>query len=119
MQSILIKGINPKQTLLELPTHYLDTSMAAIPAIIGSNMARMNKLKVGDYVTLQWRDANGTFDAAEVFITNIFSTNVPTVDVGQVWIALDKLQSIMLLPGEATLFPMEMPKKTGLTWKIL
>lgn len=104
MQSILIKGINPKQTLLDLPTRYLDTSMTAIPAIIGSNMARINKLKVGDYVTLQWRDANGTFDAAEVFITNIFATNVPTVDVGQIWIALDKLQSMLLLPDEVTLF---------------
>ena len=102
MQSVLIKGIDPKQSLLALPSQKLDTAVNAITAIIGSNMARANKLKIGDYVTMQWRDANGTFDAAELLIADIFSTNVPSVDVGQVWIALEQLQSILLMPGEAT-----------------
>ena len=103
MQSILVKGINPDQTLLELPTHKLDTLVGAIPAIIGSNMARTNKLETGDYVTIRWRDANGTFDATDICIADIFTTNVPTVDVGQVWIPLDSLQSMLLMPGEATI----------------
>ena len=103
MQSILIKGIGPGQTLLELPTAYLDTAVAAIPAIIGSNMARSNKLEKGDYVTIRWRDVNGTFDAAEIYITEIFTTNVPTVDVAQVWIPLEQLQEMTLMPGEATI----------------
>jgi putative ABC transport system permease protein len=103
MQSILIKGINPDQTLLELPTNKLDTLMDAIPAIIGSNMARANKIEYGDYVTIRWRDKNGTFDAADIFIADIFTTNVPTVDVAQVWIPLEKLQSMLLEPGEATI----------------
>jgi len=102
MQSILIKGINTDQTLLELPTHKLDTVVGTIPAIIGSNMARTNKLNLGDYVTIRWRDANGTFDATDICITDIFTTNVPTVDVAQVWIPLEKLQSMTLMPGEAT-----------------
>ncbi|MBN1186263.1 MAG: FtsX-like permease family protein [Bacteroidales bacterium] len=104
MQTILIKGINPEQSLLALPTHKLDTSVSAIPAIIGNNMAKANKLEPGDYVIMRWRDANGTFDAAEIYITDVFTTNVPTVDVGQVWIPLDRLQSMMLMPNEATLF---------------
>jgi putative ABC transport system permease protein len=103
MQSILIKGINPDQTLLELPAHKLDTVAGAIPAIIGSNMARSNKLKTGDYVTIRWRDKNGTFDATDICITDIFTTNVPTVDVAQIWIPLKNLQSMTLLPGEATI----------------
>jgi putative ABC transport system permease protein len=103
MQSILIKGIEPGQTLLELPTSKLDTATGAIPAIIGSNMASANRLKVGDYVTIRWRDVHGTFDAAEVVITDIFTTNVPTVDVSQVWIPLKKLQEMTLMPGEATI----------------
>jgi putative ABC transport system permease protein len=103
MQAILIKGIDPGQTLLKLPTSKLDTSAGAIPAIIGSNMARTNKLKQGDYVTIRWRDINGTFDAAEIYITDVFATNVPTVDVAQVWLPLDSLQSMVLLPGEATI----------------
>jgi ABC-type lipoprotein release transport system permease subunit len=103
IQSILIKGINPGQTLLELPTHFLDTIADGIPAIIGNNMARSTNLVPGDYVTIRWRDANGTFDAAEVVITGIFSTNVPTVDVNQIWIPLDRLQSMVLMPDEATI----------------
>ena len=103
MQSILIKGITPGQTILELPTQRLDTSVSAIPAIIGSNMARTNHLEKGDYVTLRWRDVNGTFDAAEIYVTDIFTTNVPTVDAAQVWIPLDRLQSMTLMPGEATM----------------
>lgn len=103
MQSILIKGIEPGQQLLELPTQKLDTAVSAIPAIIGSRMALSNKLTVGDYVIIRWRDTHGTFDAAEIVVAAIFSTNVPTVDVAQVWIPLEKLQSMLMLPGEVTL----------------
>ncbi|MBN1413812.1 MAG: FtsX-like permease family protein [Bacteroidales bacterium] len=103
MQSIKIKGVNPEQSILMLPTHKLDTIADAIPAIIGSGMARNSKLALGDYVTIRWRDVNGTFDAAEILITGIFETTVPTVDVSQVYIPLEKLQSMMLLPGEATI----------------
>lgn len=103
MQSILIKGIDPGQTLLALPTGKLDTIVGATPAIIGSNMADVNKLKIGDYVTIRWRDTNGTFDAKDICITDIFKTNVPTVDAAQVWIPLDSLQSMLLMPGEATI----------------
>lgn len=104
MQSIIIKGIPPGQTLLELPTSKLDTAVGCIPAIIGTNMARANKLNIGDYVTVRWRDVKGTFDATEICITGIFATNVPTVDVAQIWIPLDSLQSMLLLPNQATLF---------------
>ncbi|MCF8222533.1 MAG: FtsX-like permease family protein [Bacteroidales bacterium] len=122
MQSILIKGIDPEQTLLKLPTNKLDTAVAAIPAVIGSNMAKTKKLEIGDYITMRWRDANGTFDAADIFITGIFTTNVPTVDVSQVWIPLDSLQSMLLMPGEATTLTFRNREKarqdTG-EWKLM
>jgi len=110
MQSILIKGIDPEQALLELPTGRLDTAVAAVPAIIGSNMAQANKLKKGDYATIRWRDANGTFDAAEIFIAEIFTANVPTVDVAQVWIELERLQSMVAMPDEATILTFRNPE---------
>lgn len=122
MQSILIKGIDPHQTLLELPTRKLDTTNGVIPAIIGSNMARANNLKPGDLVTIRWRDKNGTFDAAEIVITSVFVTNVPTVDAGQVWIPLDRLQSMMLMPGEATILTFrdsEKPRTDAGGWKLV
>jgi putative ABC transport system permease protein len=122
MQSILIKGINPGQTLLELPAHKLDTIVEATPAIIGSNMAKANKLNVGDYVTIRWRDKNGTFDATDICITDIFTTNVPTVDVAQVWIPLKDLQSMTLMPGEATILTFgdqDKERKDVENWKLI
>jgi putative ABC transport system permease protein len=122
MQSILIKGINPGQRLLELPTYKLDTVVEATPAIIGSNMAKANKLYVGDYVTIRWRDKNGTFDATDICITDIFTTNVPTVDVAQVWIPLKDLQSMTLMPGEATILTFgdqDKERKDVENWKLV
>jgi ABC-type lipoprotein release transport system permease subunit len=66
-------------------------------------MASNTRLKKGDAVTLRWRDKNGAFDAAEIIIADIFETNVPTVDGGQIWIPIDQLRKMMMLPDEATL----------------
>lgn len=66
-------------------------------------MATSTRLKKGDVVTLRWRDKNGAFDATEITVADIFITNVPTVDVGQVWIPIEQLRKMMLLHGEATL----------------
>ncbi len=103
MQNILVKGIDPSQTLLSLPTARLDTAVTGIPAIIGSTMAKNTKLQAGDRMILRWRDINGTFDADEVVITGIFSTTVPSVEMGQIWIPLEKLREMTLMEGEATL----------------
>jgi len=103
LQAVIIKGINPNQSILFLPSQKLDTITDGIPAIIGSLMAKSMKASVGDYIMLRWRDANGTFDAADIVITDIFSTNVPAVEAGQVYIPLEKLREIMIMPDEATL----------------
>ena len=104
MQSIMIKGINPKQTIFLIPSHKLDTIISdAIPAVIGSIMSKNLKIGVGDRMMIQWRDASGTFDASEILITEVFAANVPNIDQGQVYIPLEKLRSMMNLPGEATL----------------
>jgi len=103
IQNILIKGIDPSQQILALPSSELDTASGEIPALIGSSMASGHGIKQGDYITMRWRDANGTFDAGDIKIVGIFQTNVPVVDVGQVWIPLDRLQKMLQIPGEATL----------------
>ncbi len=103
MQSILVKGIKTGQNVLALPTAKLDTMVNALPVIIGASMARTSGLEVGDYVNMQWRDANGTFDATEIMVAAVFATNVPSVDNGQIWISLDELQRMLVLPGEATI----------------
>lgn len=103
MLPVSIRGINPEQTIFRLPTEKLDTVTVAIPAFIGAIMANSSRLQIGDHVTVRWRDANGTFDAAEVVITAIFSSNVPTAEAAQIYIPLGILQEMMLLPGHATL----------------
>ncbi|MCJ7801727.1 MAG: FtsX-like permease family protein [Candidatus Marinimicrobia bacterium] len=104
VQSVFIKGIDTKQTVIELPTSHLDVDIDEIPAMLGTNMAKNNKLSIGDYVTVRWRDAKGTFDASEAKIVHIFKVDVPTVDSGILWIPIEKHREMVQLPGEATIF---------------
>jgi putative ABC transport system permease protein len=103
MQSILIKGIEPGQDIIAVPSEMLRAGPDEIPAIIGTGMAASTGLEEGNYVTIRWRDKNGAFDATKVKITGIFKTNVPSVDASQVWLPIDMLREMMLLPGEATI----------------
>jgi putative ABC transport system permease protein len=103
IQSILIKGINSNQKLLKLPSSSFIKNSDEMPALIGRNTATDNGIKEGDLITLRWRDVHGTFDAGNIKVTGIFDTDVPTVDMGQVWVPLDRLQKMMDLPGEATI----------------
>lgn len=111
MQSAIIKGINPSQTILYLPTEKLDTSTTALPSFIGRAMAESLNLSLGEHMTIRWRDANGTFDATEIEITEIFTSNVPAVENGQIYVPLEKLREMTGLEGEATLLTFRDKKK--------
>jgi ABC-type lipoprotein release transport system permease subunit len=102
-RSILLKGIDPNQHVLSLPTDVLADSPGSGPALIGTRMAREAGLKVGDVATVRWRDAVGTFDAEEIRIARVMNTSVQTVDSGQVWLPLDRLQRMARMNGEASL----------------
>lgn len=104
MQNVLLKGIDLTQTIVKIPSVSLKTSENIIPAIIGKRMASSSKLKKGDNVLIRWRDKNGTFDAKEIQIADIFSANVPSIDNNQIWISLSDLQQMTGLTNEATLF---------------
>jgi putative ABC transport system permease protein len=103
IQSVIIKGINSNQKVLQIPTSLFLKSSEEIPALIGRKLADDNGLKDGDLITLRWRDAHGTFDAGEMKIIGIFDSNVPSIEAGQVWLPLDRLQKMMALAGEATI----------------
>ena len=103
MQGIVLKGIDPQQKILKLPTSDLDNVQDEYSAIIGKRMAETTKLGVGDRVLVRWRDKNGTFDAREIQIASIFKCDVPSVDNGQMYISLNVLQEMMNLENEATL----------------
>lgn len=103
MQGILLKGIDVNQNVLDIPTSQLVAQGDEIPALLGSRFARNLQLEEGDDVLIRWRDVNGTFDAVEIRVAGIFSTTVPAVDAGQVWIPLNKLQEMTGMLGEATM----------------
>ena len=104
MMSLLIKGIDPDQETLRLPTDLLNKSKAQYPVLMGSRMAKSAKVNISDEVLLRWRDKNGTYDAATVTVAGIFETNVPFVDGGQLWMSIDKLREMTLLKNKTTYF---------------
>lgn len=103
LRPVLLKGIEPTQRALALPSSALATTSAEAPALIGARMARDAGLKVGDLVTVRWRDSRGTFDAEEVRIAHIMSTSVQTIDSGQLWLPIDRLRRMARMEDEASL----------------
>jgi ABC-type lipoprotein release transport system permease subunit len=100
---VLIRGIDPGQKLLSLPSQFLEAGEDRFPALIGSRMAKSTGLAVGDTVTLRWRDAKGAFDARDVEIVQVMKTVVQSIDQGQVWIPLNRLRAWAGMDGEASL----------------
>ena len=103
VQSGILKGVDPNQNILKLPTADLLNIQDEYAAIIGKRMAESTKLKVGDRVLVRWRDKNGTFDAREIKIASIFKCDVPSADNGQIYMSLPILQKMTNMEGEATL----------------
>ncbi len=101
-QSAVVRGIDPNQTILDIPTASLSGSQGTCPVMIGKIMARRISLGIGDVLTIQWRDAKGTFDAVDGQIVEIMNTNVPGIDQGQMWVPLEGLRRMSALPGEAS-----------------
>ncbi len=103
IQPVVIKGIDPDQNVISLPSRYLGPEGGRFPGLIGSRMAKSAGLAVGDLVTLRWRDAQGTFDARDVEIVHVMSTTVQSVDQGQIWVPLDKIQALADMRNQASL----------------
>jgi ABC-type lipoprotein release transport system permease subunit len=121
MQGVILRGIDPEQTVLKLPTREMIPSDDVDYAIIGKRMAESARLGVGDKLLIRWRDKNGTFDAREIQIASVFKCDVPAIDKGQIYIRLEVLQKMMGLGNEATLLvagdKFEMKKLKGWDFK--
>ncbi len=103
MRRVLLKGIAPEQQLLKIPTKFQSNNSDEINVVIGSRMAKSMDLKIGDYLTIRWRDKFGTFDAVDVKIAQIFNTTVLTIDANQIWISRKNLEEMLEMENEATL----------------
>jgi len=121
---VLLKGIDPQQSIVDIPAQFLKSDGEELPALIGAGMAATTGLKIGDYITLRWRDADGAFDADDARIVQIMNTPVQDIDQGQIWLPLKRLQKMAGMKNEATLIIMERNfqnpiKVTGWTFKNL
>lgn len=99
----MLFGIPSDQQVINIPADVLKSESDAIPALIGTRMAKSARLNIGDYLTIRWRDADGTYDAADVQIVHIMQTTVEVIDAGKVWMPLETLQEMAGMPNEATL----------------
>lgn len=119
LQSVTLKGIDPAQQVLNLPFDRLATAAVNAdglqPVLLGRRMAERLKVAPGDQFTLRWRTAAGMFDALEVLVIDTFETAVPAMDVGQLWLPLSDLQSMLGLEGQASMVLLGTPDPTLLT----
>ncbi|MBI9071084.1 MAG: FtsX-like permease family protein [Melioribacteraceae bacterium] len=111
IQNAVLKGITIDQNVLTIPTSKIISDGGYIPALIGTRMAKSSKLNIGDFVTVRWRDANGTFDANEIKIVEIMKTEVSEIDNGQLWIPIDRMREMTIMPNEATMVVLEKDSK--------
>lgn len=103
LQSVLLKGIPANQQLLALPTQALHSEEdGPIEVVMGTRMAKSAKLNIGDRVLMRWRDKNGTFDALQAEVADIFQSNVPSVDNGNIWVSMETLYEMTGFENEAT-----------------
>jgi ABC-type lipoprotein release transport system permease subunit len=107
LMTIRMKGIDPAQNILTIPSQFLEGETNIIPALIGTRMAESAGLSIGDTVTVRWRDALGTFDARDVLIVQVMKTSVQSIDQGQIWIPLGTMQELTMMEDEATLIVLE------------
>jgi len=111
-RSILLKGIDPDQRILSIPSALLNDTSDGIPALLGSRMAKSVGLDKGDMITVQWRDIHGTFDARDVRIVGVFRTTVQDIDKDQIWIPLKYLRRFTGTANQATLVVLKKSFKT-------
>ena len=100
---VIMKGILPEQNIVNMPTQMLANHQeVTIPVLIGRSMANNAKLEVGDTFTIRWLDANQTYDADEGTVVHIMDTENFKLDIGHVWIPLEKAQTMLAMEEEAT-----------------
>ena len=100
---VIMKGIDPNQNILNMPTKILGESMDVnIPVLIGKEMANIIKLDVGDAFTIRWLDSGGTYDADEGTIVEIMDTENFKLDMGHIWIPIEKAQRMLVMENEVT-----------------
>lgn len=111
MRAITLKGIEPQQQVLDLPTTVLQNESSSIPGFIGKRMAQNSGLQVGDLVTVRWKNSQGAYDARDIEIVKISAFQTPAMDNNQIWLDLQTLQKMVQAPQSATIITLATAEK--------
>ena len=98
----IMKGIDPEQNIVNIPTKHLNTDKETIPILIGKGMANNAGLEIGDSFTIRWLDIDQTYDANEGTVVHIMDTENFKLDIGHIWVPIRKSQEMLATEGEAT-----------------
>ena len=100
---VAMKGITVNQTVLNIPSISLSEYEGSnIPVLIGKGMAEYANLDLGDTFTIRWMDANNSYDAMEGEIVHIMDVGNFKIDMGNIWISIDKLQSMLSIENHSS-----------------
>tara|TARA_B000000557_G_scaffold4560_1_gene3670 strand:- start:356 stop:1531 length:1176 start_codon:yes stop_codon:yes gene_type:complete len=100
---VIMKGIEPNQNIVNMPTKVLEkTHDINIPVLIGRGMANNAKLSIGDSFIIRWLDSKGTYDADEGTVVFIMDTENFKLDIGNIWIPIQKAQEMLAMENEVT-----------------
>ncbi len=98
----IMKGIDPEQNIVNIPTKHLNTDKETIPILIGKGMANNAGVEIGDSFTIRWLDTDQTYDANEGTVVHIMDTENFKLDIGHIWVPIRKSQEMLATEGEAT-----------------
>jgi len=99
---VIMKGIYPDQNIIKMPTETLNSDDVNIPVLIGRGMAKNAKIELGDSFTIRWLDSDQTYDADEGTVVHIMDTENFKIDIGHIWVPIEKAQSMLAMENEAT-----------------
>lgn len=108
LQPVRMRGMHRSQEIVNLPTNLLEVKdEGMLPVVIGARFANSLSIEAGEVFTVQWRDANGTYDAVEAQVVHIMETANNLLDRGYLWIDLTLLQEMTGLENSATYLILE------------
>ena len=103
MTNVMLRGVTPVQDILKLDFSALGKPSDGTPVILGTRMAGKLGLREGDYLTVRFRDADGTFDAIDAELIKVLKMKVPGMDNNQLWFNIDDMYELTGLKGRATI----------------
>lgn len=97
---VLGKGIIPEAfgAVFALENQFVEGSMVTCgqyQAVLGKRLADLLQLQTGDYITLQVKDKNKTFNTIDAEIVGLVHTSNPNVNQNIVYLPLDLVQQTL------------------------